>query len=196
MSDVPDMPPGADRAVRELTRRLPTAFWAFHEQYYRTYKGYAELMLGDPHAASRLVHRVMMDLAVNWNRLMQEESPGATAWAILKISVAQELDARDSEPALTEIAAFRRALLDPYREKFAALESGLGLYAAIARLPERQYDVIVLQYVLQLPPHRVASIMGVRLTTVRSHRRMARAKLARDLGLVINPDHDDEDESL
>ncbi|MDT0323155.1 sigma-70 family RNA polymerase sigma factor [Streptomyces millisiae] len=193
MSDIPDMPPGADRAVRELTRRLPPAFWAFHQQYYKIYKSYAELLIGDDEVAKRVVHRVMMDLAVNWARLMREASPEATAWAILKIAIQQELDTRGGEPALTETAAFHRAILDSYRERFAVLESQLGLYAAIARLPERPYDVIVLQYVLELPPRRVADIMGISLPTVRSHRRMAKAKIARDLDLAFNPYTDDED---
>jgi RNA polymerase sigma factor (sigma-70 family) len=191
----PDMSPHA-RAVREITSRLPTAFWAFHERYYRTYKEYAELQLDDVELAGQLVHQVMMDLALSWTRLMREPAPEAAAWAILKISIADELDRRGQEPALTAVAAFRRAsrrALEAARPQFAALESALGLYAAIARLPERQYDVIVLQYVIGLTPRQVASIMGVEPPTVRSHRMMARARLAKELGLSGSV-RDDEDE--
>ncbi|MDT0265998.1 sigma-70 family RNA polymerase sigma factor [Streptomyces sp. DSM 44915] len=196
MSDhTPGISPHA-RAVHEITSRLPAAFWAFHDRYHRTYKDYAELQLDDRELAGQLVHQVMMDLARSWTRLMREPAPEAAAWAILKITIAEELAHRGQEPALTAVAAFRsasRRVLEAARTRFAALESSLGLYAAIAKLPERQYDVIVLQYVLGLAPAQVANIMGVEPPTVRSHRMVARARLAKELGLsgVVR---DDEEE--
>ncbi|WP_308251465.1 RNA polymerase sigma factor [Streptomyces albireticuli] len=53
----------------------------------------------------------------------------------------------------------------------------------MTRLPERQYDVIVLRYVLGYPTSRVAEIMGISPATVRSHVRGARRRLAHDLHL-------------
>jgi RNA polymerase sigma-70 factor (ECF subfamily) len=35
-----------------------------------------------------------------------------------------------------------------FREQMASIDSGLGLYEAIARLPERQFDAVLLRYVL------------------------------------------------
>ncbi|WP_461033876.1 sigma-70 family RNA polymerase sigma factor [Streptomyces mayteni] len=190
------MPPEFDRTVRELTAEwLPTSFWAFHQQYYGVYKRYAEIQLDDPPWARQVVQDVMKSLAVHWNWLMAQESPRTIAWGILRHTIAERLREIGREPTFTANAAFRRASLETFRDKFAALESDLGLYAAIARLPERQYDVIVLQYVLDTPPDRVATIMGVSPATVRAHRRRARARLARDLGLDITEDpNDDQDE--
>jgi RNA polymerase sigma factor (sigma-70 family) len=196
MSQTPELPERAGRAVRELTE-MPPAFWAFHEQYYPAYYDYARLQLGDERAAEDLVHRFMLDLAVTWSRLMTDAAPEATAWAILRLSVTKKLAEWGRQPALSETAAFRHAtrrVLDSFRPNFAVLESRLGLYAAIARLPERHYDVIVLQYVLGYPPRRVASIMGIEQPTVRAHRRNARARLARELGLEVATDHDDDED--
>ncbi|ARZ66683.1 hypothetical protein SMD11_1018 [Streptomyces albireticuli] len=81
-----------------------------------------------------------------------------------------------------ETAAFT-AVRDATRTRLQALESRLGLYAAITRLPERQYDVIVLRYILGYPATRVAEIMGISPATVRSHARGARRRLAHDLHL-------------
>ncbi|RKN12908.1 sigma-70 family RNA polymerase sigma factor [Streptomyces radicis] len=125
---------------------------------------------------------------------MREEAPEATAWAVLRLAIAQRLKAEGRRPALPETAAFRRVVLEVFRDRFAVLESGLGLYAAIARLPERQYDVIVLQYVLGHTPRQVADIMGIALPTVRSHRKVARLKLANDLGVSFDADHDDKED--
>lgn len=192
----PDLPERVGRAVRHLTA-MPLAFWAFHERYYPPYVAYAGLQLGDDEAGADLVDQVMLDLAANWSRLMTEEAPEAAAWAILRLSITNYLAARGGQSAMTETAAFRRdarCVLEAFRVRLAALESDLGLYAAIARLPERHYDVIVLQYVLGYPPALVASMMGISQATVRAHRRTARARLARDLGLQFDPSHDDEEE--
>lgn len=52
------------------------------------------------------------------------------------------------------IRAACNPILDSFRAEFRAqvteLEEGMGLYAAMARLPERQFDVMVLQYAPRL----------------------------------------------
>ena len=78
-----------------------------------------------------------------------------------------------------------RATLEALRRQFEVMESALGLYTAIAALPERQYDVVVLHYVLGYPSQQVANIMGIRPDTVRAHRRSARERIASKLGLDI-----------
>ncbi|TDC09501.1 hypothetical protein E1265_32200 [Streptomyces sp. 8K308] len=109
--------------------RLPNSFWAFHQQYYGVYKRYAELQLDDPPWARQVVQDVMKSLALHWAWLMAQESPRATAWAILRLTIAEQLRRVGREPAFTATAAFRRATLEAFRDKFAALESELGLYA-------------------------------------------------------------------
>ena len=87
---------------------------------------------------------------------------------------------------IVETAAFQRtarAILESVRCKFEVMETSLGLYTAIAELPERQFDAVVLLYVLGYPSSRVADIMGVTKDTVRSHRHLARRRIARKLGL-------------
>ncbi|WP_368733279.1 RNA polymerase sigma factor [Streptomyces alkaliphilus] len=185
-----------DRPVRELAVHLPAAWTAFHEQYYSAYLAYAELQLGDRGEAGELVHRVFVHLAAHWQRLMREEAPMASAWALLKSGVARHLEERGREPAMPETAVFRnvsRRVLEDVRGEFAAMESALGLYTAIARLPERQFDVIVLRYVLGYPTGDVARLMGVSDATVRTHCTLARRKLGRDLQMDTGGDGDDDD---
>jgi RNA polymerase sigma-70 factor (ECF subfamily) len=68
----------------------------------------------------------------------------------------------------------------------------MGLYAAMARLPERQFDVMVLQYALGFSTMKTALVMGVCGATVRSTRRAVKRRLAADLGLELGEDTDDE----
>ncbi|MBB0230806.1 sigma-70 family RNA polymerase sigma factor [Streptomyces calidiresistens] len=175
---------------------MPAAWTAFHEQYYPAYLAYAELQLGDREEAGELVHRVFVHLAAHWQRLMREEAPMASAWALLKSGVARHLEERGRTPAMPETAVFRnvgRRVLEDVRGEFAAMESALGLYTAIARLPERQFDVIVLRYVLGYPTGDVARLMGVSDVTVRTHCTLARRKLGRDLQMDTGGDGDDDD---
>ncbi|MFC6137695.1 sigma-70 family RNA polymerase sigma factor [Streptomyces spororaveus] len=65
--------------------------------------------------------------------------------------------------------------------------STLGLYKAIAELPERHYDVVLLTFVLDLERRKVAQLMGISTTTVRSHIYTARRMLAEKIDLDWTP---------
>jgi RNA polymerase sigma factor (sigma-70 family) len=194
---IPHPPPDdAGRNLAEL-HHLPPALEAFHDLYVKAYLNYAHTMLGDKAAAIAVVRRCFSHLALNWDQIIREESPEAYAWALLKQRVITHLELTGRGPKLVETAAFQRtarAVLEAVRCKFEVMETSLGLYTAIASLPERQYDVIVLQYVLGYPSRRVASIMGVELDTVRSHRRLARRRIAKRLDLPVAGDADEEKE--
>lgn len=175
--------------------RLPEAFWAFHALYYRVYKRYAELHLGDHRLAGEIVHQVFMALGVGWPHLMEEANPAETAWTFFKSVLAEELEWLGRDSAMPETAAFelvKRDLLDSVRTEFSVMESSLGLYPAIARLPERQFDVMVLLYVLGYDMDKTAHIMGVACTTVRSHRDRARLRIAQDMKAASGTDLDDD----
>ncbi|MFF1834501.1 sigma-70 family RNA polymerase sigma factor [Streptomyces sp. NPDC058231] len=183
-----DLPSPDDHGdhLAEVQYSLPPALEAFHDLYVKAYLSYAHTMLGDKAAALAVVRRCFSHLALNWPRVMKAESPEAYAWALLKSRVDTHLRLAGLAPQMVETAAFQRtarAVLESVRCKFEVMETSLGLYTAIASLPERQYDVIVLLYVLGYPSDRVADILGVERDTVRSHRRLAKRRIARKLGL-------------
>ncbi|MFG3258906.1 RNA polymerase sigma factor [Streptomyces sp. NPDC048172] len=179
-------------ALRERQRRM--AFRAFHQQYRRAYVHYAALQLGCPEVADRVVNLVFVSLFRGWNRLMEEANPAASAWAHLKEAVDEVLIREDRPSALPETAAFgkvRRAVIEDARDEFAAMESTVGLYPAIARLPARQFDTVVLHYVLRYSTAKTARIMGIDEATVRSHRQHAKERLAQEMGIEPGPDRDE-----
>lgn len=189
-----EMQPKAPPPALDVPVQLPAAFWAFHRQYYSAYREYARMQLGERQTATQLTHQVFMHLAWNWTLLMEEQNPAATAWALLKEAVGQELQVQGRQAAIGDTAVFARvtrAVLESWRDELAAMESALGLFQAIALLPERQFDVVVLQHVLGYDTPKTARIMGVEEGTVRSHLSHARGKLARELGIRIQEEYDD-----
>ncbi|GAA3352670.1 hypothetical protein GCM10017744_002640 [Streptomyces antimycoticus] len=78
------------------------------------------------------------------------------------------------------------------RRQLEVRESSLCLYVAIARLPERQMDVIIFRFVLGYDLDEVAEMMGVSNGTVRSHTHAARRQLAKDLGIRGNSLEEEE----
>ncbi|WUM96025.1 sigma-70 region 4 domain-containing protein [Streptomyces sp. NBC_00322] len=63
----------------------------------------------------------------------------------------------------------------------------------MARLPERQFDVMVLRHALDFDTKTTALVMGIKETTVRSTHRTAKRRMAIDMGLARDEDADDEE---
>lgn len=176
---------------------VPPDFEAFQARYDRAFLEYSRIHLADPAAARRLVDATFLYLAVIWPRLRVMADRGAYAWALFKQRVHGELDAQGRSPALTENLAFARAiraatepLLESFRtsfhaehgDEFAELEEGLGIYRHMARLSERQFDVLVLRDALAFTTRDTALIMGISEATVRSTHRTAKIRMASAMG--------------
>ncbi|MDF3290189.1 MULTISPECIES: RNA polymerase sigma factor [Streptomyces] len=179
----PDGPSGPP--LRQPVRRLALTFEAFHDTHHLLWLRYAHLHTGSRAAALRIEGAISRQLATSWPHVLRQESVPFYAWTVLKEHVANWLSAHDRPVALTETAAFdavSRALREA-QEQFAVLESRIGLYSAIAELPERQCDVIVLRFALGYDDPFIAALLGVEESTVRSHVSIARRKLAARLGI-------------
>ncbi|MEU6114495.1 sigma-70 family RNA polymerase sigma factor [Streptomyces sp. NPDC047117] len=169
---------------------LPLDFTAFFMQHHRAYLRYACLQLDEEREAETVVEDVFAELAADWSEVLRQPNVPAYAMAALKEAIAQRMPKHKRQPfvASAAFAAARKAS----RAQLNILESQLGLYAAIARLPERQYDVIVLRFVLGYNPKQVAHIMGVTYATVRSHISGARRRLARELRIAWEEPQEEE----
>ncbi|WP_328319745.1 RNA polymerase sigma factor [Streptomyces sp. NBC_00388] len=179
-------------------RRLHMVCEAFCAEHHEEWQAYASLQVGDAATAHGLVGELRSRLTLHWEHALRQESVEGHAWKIFKEIVFEWLDQRGLEPALARSAAPLRVFEDilgacrpaapgSVRAGAHRTEPRLRLYAAVAGLPERQYDVLLLRYVLQYDQARTAFIMGVPQETVRSHIRHAKRKLALDLGLTWVP---------
>ncbi|MFI1422357.1 RNA polymerase sigma factor [Streptomyces sp. NPDC020731] len=207
-SNVPDALPAQPRELNSLQGvhyEMPSDLEAFYRMYARPQLRYAATVLGDMKAAQQVVRRLYSHLALNWAVVLLEDGgPEAYAWRLLKMRVELHLrmnlgpaaDGRSTAPAgtarTTAVHDAVRATLERMRTQLAAIESPLGLYTAIATLPERQFDVIILQYVLGYSCKQAANTMGIAPATARTHRRLARKRIAAKLGIDLGDDEEKE----
>ncbi|MET9949454.1 sigma-70 family RNA polymerase sigma factor [Streptomyces sp. NPDC006341] len=61
------------------------------------------------------------------------------------------------------------------------------MYEAIAELPDRHCDVVLLTFLMGLETAEVAHRMGIAVGTVRSHLHTARRMLAKKIGIDLTP---------
>jgi RNA polymerase sigma-70 factor (sigma-E family) len=124
----------------------------------------AQVMLGDRAAAEDVVHDAFCGLCRRWGDLTDPRK----APAYLRSSVlngcrsALRRRARDTaDPMLSEEVLGADAPL-------LASEDRRAVLAALRRLPDRQREVLVLRYYLELPDAEIARTMGIGESTVRS----------------------------
>lgn len=160
-----------------LTERDRLAFTAFREVHFRAHYSFVYARFGDHHQALRIVEETFSHLAANWAVVLRQEIPAAYAWAITQNAVRHESDHRQQR--------FRtvRKAFDLARTSLSVMDDASGLFEAILELPERQYEVVVLHYLLELDSHEVANYLGTSVAGVRSLTRGAR----RHLALKLNP---------
>ncbi|MDG5808577.1 sigma factor-like helix-turn-helix DNA-binding protein [Streptomyces ossamyceticus] len=184
---------------------MPRSFDAFYRTYARAHWDYARRVLGDKEAAKEVVRTLYAQLGPMWDGLLLEErSPESYAWRILTLLVQNHdlmttvsaVGGGDAAPSAGGQAAVVhdavRAVLWNMRSQLAAADSPLGLYTAIAALPARQFDVVILHYVMGYTCGYVAEIMGISVCTVRSHRRQAYKRLAVKLRSHLGDDGEKE----
>ncbi|MFD3682389.1 RNA polymerase sigma factor [Streptomyces sp. NPDC058613] len=189
--DEPEPSGAGNRAVSVTSAGvLPVDFTAFHSQQHRAYLRYAHLQLGNAQDAEEIVDDVFTFLLEVWPYALREASLHAFAWAALREHVERRLAVPGRRVAMVETAWFA-SLRRSSRDRLELLESKLGLYAAIAELPsEKQYDVVLLSFVLGNDSDTVGRMMGISPATVRSHIRGARRTLSRELGVDWIPGED------
>lgn len=182
---------GDTAQAEEARRRLLLSFTAFDASHHRLWLRYAHTQVGSRSAAQRVVEDACRHLLGHWEHALRRQSLTGYAWTVLKEHIARWLREHGQQPQLAGTAAFhaaiRKVLVFELRDEFAVLAGEIALYAAIARLPERQYDVVVLRYVLGCTEEEVARHLGFEAPTVRSHIRYAKRKLARELHTAPAP---------
>ncbi|MFF2080634.1 RNA polymerase sigma factor [Kitasatospora sp. NPDC058162] len=168
-----------DRSEDGHDLRLPIEFEAFFELHHQRYLDYAraQLSLCEPEQIQDLVEDVLAHLGADWKRVLQRANPTNYAWGALRFAVEHERRQRGEVLRLVEKAVFMAAASRATRPVFEALEDGLGVYDAISRLPERQYDALLLKQFLGYTTAQTADVMGISPPTVRALIHQARTRL-------------------
>ncbi|GAA2331214.1 hypothetical protein GCM10010246_12950 [Streptomyces cuspidosporus] len=133
-------------------------------------------------AAEEVIHEVFLEIHAGWMELLSAGNLEQGAWAIVRRAVHDRLELEGRAPAFVINGPITQALAAT-RDKLQKMESTSGLYEAIAELPNRQFEVIVLRYLLGYPTAKVAWFVGIDECTVGHHLRRGKERLRIKLGL-------------
>ncbi|MEU1403169.1 sigma-70 family RNA polymerase sigma factor [Streptomyces sp. NPDC005728] len=165
---------------------LPLDFEAFYLGHQEVFHAYAEVHFGTREASEEVIHEVFLQIHAGWTELLSAGNLEQGAWAIVRRAVHDRLDLEGRAPAFVingPIAQAMNKALATARDKLQKMESSSGLYEAIAELPNRQFEVIVLRYILGYPTSKVAWYVGIDERTVGHHLRRGKERLRIKLGL-------------
>lgn len=161
---------------------LPLDFEAFYLGHQEAFHSYAELHFGTRAAAEEVVHEVFLEIHAGWTELLSAGNLEQGAWAIVRRAVHDRLELEGRAPAFVINGPIACALAAT-RDRLQKMESTTGLFEAIADLPNRQFEVIVLRYLLGYPTAKVAWFVGIDERTVGHHLRRGKERLRLKLNL-------------
>lgn len=161
---------------------LPLDFEAFYLGHQAAFHAYAEVHFGTRAAAEEVIHEVFLEIHAGWMELLSAGNLEQGAWAIVRRAVHDRLELEGRAPAFVINGPIAQALAAT-RDKLQKMQSTSGLYEAIAELPNRQFEVIVLRYLLGYPTVKVAWFVGIDERTVGHHLRRGKERLRIKLGL-------------
>ena len=144
----------------------------------------ALLMVGDLPTAEDVVQDVYASVHARWTRIAAHDAPLPYVRAAVLNGCRSVLRRRG---IARRVAMAHRS--SPQDQALASAESEAILsedrkrvLAALARLPRRRREVLVLRYYLGLSEAEIAAVLGISAGTVKSTAARALSALARDLG--------------
>jgi RNA polymerase sigma-70 factor (sigma-E family) len=153
---------------------------ALFEVHYPGLVRLAVLLLGNQSSAEDIVQDSFIKLHRRWRFLRDPDR----AVAYLRTAVVNGSRSRGRRISLERRHSLvEQTALAPSAESsvLAAAEAD-AVWAAITDLPQRQREVMVLRYWLDLPEAQIASTLGISAGSVKTHASRALASLGRELG--------------
>lgn len=163
---------------------------AFHAAHHGRLVGSLTLYVGDRDVAADLVDEAMLRAFRRWEHVSSLDAPAAWVWRVATNLATSHLRRR---------GAFRRAFTRltggvPQHEAVAPVADHawrLDVRDAVAQLPHRQREALILRYYLELSVAETADRMDVSADAVRSLTKRAVAALRDELvGELAQEDHD------
>jgi RNA polymerase sigma-70 factor (sigma-E family) len=136
----------------------------------------AHLLTGDRTEAEDLLQMTLMRVARHWRTA--ETAPGAYATRVL-INLSRDRARRSRRRVVEAPWAGAETMPDGDEELSEQIARRALLIAALARLPDRQREVLVLRFYLDLSEPEIAAAMGIGPSTVRSTAHRALGALGR-----------------
>jgi RNA polymerase sigma-70 factor (sigma-E family) len=172
-------PPGQDE--RHGDRGLDVALTALYSEHALRLIRLGYVMLGDRSAAEDVVQDAFAGLHRRWDHL--DDAGRAEFYLRSSVLNGCRTVLRRRQPQPLELIDDRQLPAGASAEASAlASEEARTVMSAVCGLPERQREVLVLRFYLDAPDAKIAALMGIRESTVRSTAHRALAALGRILG--------------
>lgn len=139
--------------------------------------GTLHLYLGEPETARELAQDALVRVIERWSAVSVMEHPEAWTYRVAFNLARSRLRRR-----LAERRAHARTGPQPTSSGDVEVADVLSVRSAVATLPTRQREAVVLRYFCDLPLAEIADVMSCRTGTVKAHLHQAMANL-RSAGL-------------
>lgn len=152
-----------EQALVACATAEPAAFAAIYDHYFPRVYNYVRYRVGDAEMADDLTAQVFERALVSIGRYRPERGPFA-AWlfAIARNAVSDCLRAQRRRRWLSLEVLRDRASTEPQPEEVAIRdETRAELLAAVARLSDRERDLIALKFAAGLTNRRIAKLTGL-----------------------------------
>ncbi|WP_199784997.1 sigma-70 family RNA polymerase sigma factor [Streptomyces sp. Tu6071] len=126
-------------------------FEAFYLSQQEFFHAYAELQLGTRAAAEELVHETFLKIQDSWEQIATEGKAEQQALLLLHAEVKWRLHIEGRDPSFVRNGPVRQHNLAAIREQLELHDSPRGLYAAIAALNDRQFDAVLVLWLIAAP---------------------------------------------
>ena len=146
----------------------PAAFATIYDHYFPKVYNYVRYRLGDAETADDVTAQVFERTMVNIGRYRPEKAPfSAWLFAIARNAVTDHLRAQKRRRWLSLDALRDRASAQPQPDEAAIRgETRAELLAAIARLSDRERDLIALKFAAGLTNRHIAELTGLSASNV------------------------------
>ena len=160
-------PPGQEHAAAAVS--------ALYREHALSLIRLAHIVLGNRAAAEDVVQEAFCGLFRRWEHVSSKDR----AVGYVRASVLNGCRSVQRRGVTSELTDAYQPITVSAEATVLSAEERRGVVRALRRLPERQRDVLVLRYYLDLPDEQIAADLGIRPSTVRSTRRRALAGLTR-----------------
>lgn len=161
-----------------VSNAVQAAVTAVYETHALGLTRLAHVMLGDRAAAEDVVQEAFCGLYRHWDRLAGPDK----ALAYVRSSVLNGCRSVLRRKSRADIGGTTQPLAASAESAALAGEERRQVMGLLRRLPDRQREVLVLRFYLELSDAEIAGQMGIRQSTVRSTTHRALAALGRALG--------------
>jgi RNA polymerase sigma-70 factor (sigma-E family) len=167
----------------------PTIAELFRERHAELVR-LAVMMVGDQATAEDIVQDVFARLQARWDQVAESRTLLAYVRSAVLNGCKSALRRRGiaRRVAQAQEALAKRQDLDSAEQEVIAAEDRRRLLTALAKLPRRRREVLVLRYYLDLSETEIAAVLGISNGTVKSNAARGLAALARIIG-----DDDEQD---